>query len=289
MAQPSPSANPSHPARSPVVWVTGSGAPRVGRVVAHHFADHGYRIALHARNSVDEARSAADALTVHGVEVCVTHGDVSDWQAMEHAVQQIVCELGQLDVVVHCAAVWDWKSLEDTTADDVRRQMEINTLGAYAVARSAGLAMVQQPSGGAIVLIGDWAVARPYPDFSAYFAGKGAIETLVRSMAVELGTRNPSVRVNGVLPGPVLLDPRITPEASEAIRRSALVQKHGRPEHVATAAHFLAEHEFITGVCLPVDGGRSIWAGNDTDRIAHPGYQVARAPAGSPERNGDTD
>jgi pteridine reductase len=140
------------------------------------------------------------------------------------------------------------------------------------VAKSAGLKMVQQPSGGAIVLIGDWAVARPYPDFSAYFAGKGAIETIVRSMAVELATRNPAVRVNGILPGPVLLDATISAEAAEKIRQSSLLQKHGQPEHVATAARFLAEHEFITGVCLPVDGGRTIWAGNDTDRIAHPSY-----------------
>ncbi len=283
------SASPSQGADAPVVWVTGSGAPRVGRVVAQHFADHGYRIALHARNAMHEVRAVEEAMQERGTGVCVTFGDVRDWPAMDQSVKHILSEFGRLDAVVHCAAVWDWKSLEETTHEDVSRQLEINTLGAYAVARSAGLAMVGQPSGGAIVLIGDWAVVRPYPDFSAYFAGKGAIETLVRSMAVELGTRNPSVRVNGILPGPVLLDPQITPQASEAVRRSALVNKHGRPEHVATAARFLAEHEFITGVCLPVDGGRSIWAGNDTDRIAHPSYPATHGNTGAqaPSQNAD--
>lgn len=211
-----------------------------------------------------------------GVRCMVTQGDISDMQGMERAVDSIVATFGRLDVAVHCAAIWEWKSLEQTTSEDIRRNFEINTLGSYAVAKAAGLQMVEQEAGGGIVLIGDWAVARPYRDFSAYFAGKGAIETIVRSMAVELATRNPSVRVNGILPGPVMLDPSIDAEGAERIRRACLLQRHGQPEHVAQAAFFLARHEFITGVCLPVDGGRTIWSGVETDRIAHPTYPASR-------------
>lgn len=258
--------------QAPVVWVTGSGAERVGRQVAMHFAARGYRVALHARSSVDEAEQAADDLESRGTPSVVTLGDVSDMQAMTLAVEAIVDRFERLDAVVHCAAVWDWKRLEETTAADVRHQFEVNTLGSFAVAKSAGLQMVRQAQGGSITLVGDWAVARPYRDFSAYFVGKGAIETLVRSMAVELATRNPNVRVNGIFPGPVMLDASISPDAAERIRRSCLLQKHGRPEHVAEAAQFLAEHTFVTGVCLPVDGGRTIWAEHETDRIAHPSY-----------------
>jgi pteridine reductase len=65
--------------------------------------------------------------------------------------------------------------------------------------------MVAQPEGGSIVNIGDWAIARPYLNYAAYFPSKGAIPTLTRTFAVELGTRNPRVRVNAILPGPVLL------------------------------------------------------------------------------------
>ncbi len=206
----------------------------------------------------------------------VTRGDVSDMNAMQQAVDAIIDNFGQIDAAIHCAAIWEWRSLEDTTSEDVRRNLEINTLGSYTVAKVAGLQMVKQVSGGAIVLLGDWAIARPYRDFSAYFAGKGAIETIVRSMAVELATRNPSVRVNGILPGPVMLDPSISDEQAEQIRRACLLQRHGQPEHIAQAALFLARHEFITGVSLPVDGGRTIWSGYDTDRIAHPTYRAER-------------
>jgi pteridine reductase len=257
-----------------VVWVTGSGAPRVGRAVAEHFARRQYCVALHAHRSIDEAERVAQSWRAEGIRCMVTEGDVSDMPSMQRAVDAIVANFGRLDAAIHCAAIWEWKSLEQTTSDDIRRNFEINTLGSFAVAKAAGLQMTHQETGGAIVLIGDWAVARPYPDFSAYFTGKGAIETIVRCMAVELATRNPSIRVNGILPGPVMLDPSIDEKGAEKIRRASLLQRHGEPEHVAQAAFFLARHEFITGVCLPVDGGRTIWSGCETDRIAHPTYPL---------------
>jgi pteridine reductase len=95
---------------------------------------------------------------------------------------------------------------------------------------------------------------------------------MTRSLAVELATRNPAVRVNAILPGPVMLDPSISTEKAYAIREQCLLKRHGQPEDVAHAAYFLATHEFITGVCLPVDGGRSIYAGHSTDAIAHPSF-----------------
>jgi len=264
----------AHPEKgdSPVVWVTGSGARRVGRAVAGHFARQGYRIALHAHRSLQEANVTAREFLDQGVDCMVTQGAVEDMQAMDQAVASIVASWGRVDAVVHCAAIWDWSGLEETTAEDVRRQFEVNTLGSYAVCKSAGLQMVRQSAGGAIVLLGDWAVTRPYRDFSAYFVGKGAIETLVRTMAVELATRNPSIRVNGILPGPVMLDDSIDAERAERIRQACLLKRHGSPDHVASAAYFLATHEFITGVSIPVDGGRTIWSSDEVDCIAHPTF-----------------
>jgi pteridine reductase len=120
--------------------------------------------------------------------------------------------------------------------------------------------MVRQPEGGNIVTVGDWAVVRPYVNYSAYFPSKGAIPTLTRTLAVELGTRNPAVRVNCILPGPVLLPP----DLPEAERRQAinatLVKREGRPENIASAVLFFLDNDFVTGVCLPVDGGRTIFA-----------------------------
>jgi pteridine reductase len=279
--QPNPSISPhvsSHVSadgttRAPVVWVTGSGAKRVGRIVAEHFARNGYRVALHAKSSLQELQRATEELSELGPGCMATTGDIRSYEAMEHATAAIRSTFGQLDALVHCAAVWDWKSLEETREEDLRTQFEINTLGAYNVAKAAGLAMVNQPSGGRLVLVGDWAVLRPYRDFSAYFVSKGAIETLVRSMAVELASRNPNIHVNGILPGPVMLDPSISAARAEHILQTSLVKRHGRPEDVAQAAFFLSTQSFITGTCLSVDGGRTIYSPHDTDSVAHPTFK----------------
>ena len=79
-------------------------------------------------------------------------------------------------------------------------------------------------------------------------------------VAVELGGRNPRVRVNAILPGPVMLPADMAPDEREAVVAQTLVKREGTPEHVAHAVIFLLENDFITGVCLPLDGGRSIYA-----------------------------
>src|SRR5262249_45680032 len=126
--------------------------------------------------------------------------------------------------------------------------------------RQAGRAMTRQPQGGAIVNIGDWAEVRPYLGYSAYFPSKGAVTALTRVMAVELASRNPRVRVNCVLPGPVML-PADLPEQekSEAIN-ATLVKREGSPANVAQAVLALVDNDFMAGVCLAVDGGRTVYA-----------------------------
>ena len=91
-------------------------------------------------------------------------------------------------------------------------------------------------------------------------------------MAVELASRNPNIHVNGIHPGPVMLDQRVSEERAQRILQSSLVKRLGRPEDVAHAAYFLATQSFITGACLPVDGGRTIWAPNETESVAHPTF-----------------
>ena len=93
-----------------------------------------------------------------------------------------------------------------------------------------------------------------------YFPSKAAIPGLTRVFAVELGTRNPRVRVNAVLPGPVMLPPEVAGAEREAVIAGTLVKREGGPEHVARAVLHFVENDFVTGACLPVDGGRSVFA-----------------------------
>jgi pteridine reductase len=243
-----------------VALVTGSGPRRVGWYVVEALAGRGYALVLHYRTSAAPTAQTVADLAARGVEAVALQADLTDETAVRTLIEQALARFGRLDVLVNCAAAWRRQRLEDVTAADVRHFFETNTLSTFLCSQQAGLVMVGQPEGGCIVTLGDWAIARPYRDYAAYFPSKGAIPTLTRSLAVELGSRNPAVRVNCILPGPVLLPP----DLPEAERRQAidatLVKREGRPENIAQAVLFLVDNDFVTGVCLPVDGGRSIFA-----------------------------
>jgi pteridine reductase len=244
-----------------VALVTGSGKKRIGRHIAAALAQHGYNLVVHYHTSEADAVEAVAELGRHGVEALALQADLSDETAVHGLFQRTLNRFGRLDVFVHCAGLWGKGRLEEISSADLRRYFEVNVLSTFLCAREAGLAMASQAEGGCILTFGDWAVVRPYLHYAAYFASKGAIATLTRCLAVELGTRNPRVRVNCIEPGPVLLPPDLPEQERREAIESTLVQREGNPEHVARAVLALIDNDFITGVCLPVDGGRSIFAG----------------------------
>jgi pteridine reductase len=243
-----------------VALVTGSGKKRVGWHVAEALAGRGYAIALHYRSSAVEANEGVLELKKRGVEAIAIQADLTDERSAKGLVDQTLARFGRIDVLVNCAATWQKKRLEDITAADVRHSFETNLLSTFLCSQQAGLAMVRQPEGGVLVLISDWAIVRPYVSHAAYFASKGAIPTLTRTLAVELGTRNPAIRVNAILPGPVMLPADLPAEEKRQAIDATLVKREGRPEHIAQAVLFLVDNDFVTGVCLPVDGGRTVYA-----------------------------
>jgi pteridine reductase len=246
-------------AKTKVALVTGSGKRRIGWHVAEALARRGYALAVHYRSSAAEAAQAVAHFQRLGVEAVAIQADLADEGSAKALVEQTLTRFGRLDVLVNCAAIWESKRLEDVTAAQVRRQFDVNTLSTFLCSQQAGLAMTRQSEGGCIVLIGDWATARPYLNYAAYLLSKGAIPTMTRCLAVELASRNPAVRVNCILPGPVMFQPDV-PEAErqEAIA-GTLLKREGRPENVAQAVLFFIDNDFVTGACLPVDGGRSIF------------------------------
>ena len=230
------------------VFITGA-ATGIGAATTDQLVRSGYRVFAGVHQ---QSGSLAGARGIRTVPI-----DVTDPAGVLAAAKDVQEEVGSqgLRAVINNAGVIVQGPLELVPPDELRRQFEINTLGPFVCCHHAGLIMMEQERGGAIVNIGDWAIERPYRDYSAYFASKGGIPTLTRVFAVELA---PKVRVNAVLPGPVLLPESV----SEAERRRAiagtLLQRAGRPENIAHAVAALLENDFITGVCLPVDGGRTL-------------------------------
>ncbi len=243
-----------------VALITGAGKRRVGWHVAQALADRGAALAIHYRSSAAEARETVAALRGRPVDADAFSADLTDEAAVRRLVGEVRERFGRIDVLVNCAAMWQRKPLEEVTAADVRAHFETNTLGTFLCSQQAGLAMVGQATGGQIVTIGDWAEVRPYLNYAAYFPSKGAITSLTRVLAVELGTRNPRVRVNCILPGPVFLPPDLPEEERRQAIEATLVKREGRPDNIAQAVLSFLDNDFVTGACLPVDGGRSIYA-----------------------------
>lgn len=244
-----------------VALITGSGKRRLGNVVARALAERGYDIALHYRTSAADAQATVKEIESLGVRAVAFQADLAKDEEVERLFAAVAATFGRLDVLVTAAAIWEPKPLEAVTADDVRRHFEINTLGTFLCCRRAGLMMANQPEGGSIITLGDWATERPYPNYAAYFVSKGSITTLTRTLAVELAQRNPAVRVNCIAPGPVMVPEDMAQHEVKGIVAGTLVKRLGRPENIAQAVVFLVENDYITGVCLPVDGGRTVAGG----------------------------
>jgi pteridine reductase len=244
----------------PTAIITGSAKRRLGWHVADALGRRGYSLAIHYNSSAAEAEAAVQEFASRGIKAICLHADLANEQQVRSLVSRTLDEFGRVDCLVNCAATWKSKRLEDITATDVRGYFDANTLGTFLCCQHAGLAMVKQPEGGNIINFGDWAIKRPYLNYAAYFPSKGAIPALTKTFAVELGTRNPNVRVNCILPGPVMLPPDLPQPERDAAINATLVKREGRPENVVQAVLHFIENDFLTGVCLPVDGGRTIYA-----------------------------
>jgi pteridine reductase len=232
----------------------------VGWQVVQYLAAQGYALVVHYNTSGIEAEATVKQLQERQVVAMAVQADMRDEHSIGQMVERIMERHGRIDALVNCAATYQSKRLEEVTADDVRHFFEVNTLGTFLCSQLVGLAMVRQPEGGNIILVGDWACRRPYLNYAAYFPSKGTIPTITRTLAVELGTRNPAVRVNCILPGPVMLPPDMPPAERQQAINATLVKREGKPENIAQAVKFLLDNDFVTGISLPVDGGRSVYA-----------------------------
>jgi NAD(P)-dependent dehydrogenase (short-subunit alcohol dehydrogenase family) len=259
--------------------VTG-GARRVGKAIAIELARRGARVAIHVNSSIDQANELAALLVDrYGTDVAIFQAELTDEGAAEDLVHRVArhfactgeaCDehAGVLDILVNSAAIWPETPFEEFGASDVRKCLDVNTVAPLVLAKHAGLWMVEQESGGVIINMGDAATApdgKPYRDYPAYHPSKAAIPGMTRMLAVELSRRNKRVRVNAVLPGPVICqhlpgEPIETDERKDEARYVSLIRTgeeggYGKAEHVAHAVAMLVENPFMTGVVLPVDGG----------------------------------
>ena len=240
--------------------VTG-GAMGFGAEIAATFAREGAKVVILDVNA-DGAKAMADTI---GDSARAIGGDVTRSQDIGRAVSAAMDFGGRLDIVVNNAG-WSHrnKPVLDVTEEEFDRIYDINVKSIFHMTRAA-VPLMRDAGGGVMLNIGSTAGIRPRPGLTWYNSSKGAVNLLSRSLAVELAPHK--IRVNCIAPvmgATGLLETFMgMPDTPENRAKFVATIPWGRlsePKDIANACLFLAsdEVEFITGVVLEVDGGRTI-------------------------------
>ena len=245
-------------AQAKTALITGCGRRRLGHVVAQYLAQQGWQIAVHCHRSVDQAEQNAESYRAHGVVARVFAADVADETEVRKLVAEVVQEFGGIDLLLTTSSIWRSLPLESLEAKDVLKSFQVNTLGTFLCCQHAGLQMVRQSHGGNIITIGDSLASHPYKNYAAYFTAKGAIATMTRAFAVELGDRNPQVRVNCIAPGPVMFPDELPDDRREWVVESTLTKVANHPQSIVNTVEYLLKTPMVTGTVIPVDSGRNV-------------------------------
>src|SRR5690606_3196637 len=184
---------------NPVVLITGS-ARRIGACIARHLHPLGYKIALHHRNSVQEAKAlAADLNQLRANSVITIYGDLNQLNEIQQVVDAAVAHWGRLDAVINNASSFYPTPLGSVTQEQWDDLLNSNLKAPFFIAQAAAKAL--QISHGCIINIADIYADRPLKDHPVYCAAKAGNVMLTMSLARELA---PNVRVNGIAPGAIL-------------------------------------------------------------------------------------
>lgn len=240
-----------------VALVTG-GARGIGKAIAQSLHASGAKVALWGRN-VEALQCFARELDPSGARAKGYAVDVGDSERVEAAVEEVVKDFGQLDVLVNNAGITEDGLLIRMKDEQWRKVLDTNLTGAFFLLRAAGKRMLKARAG-SIINISSVVGLVGNPGQANYCAAKAGLLGLTKSAAKEFGSRG--VRVNAVAPGLIETDmtAKLTEEQKQALVGGLPLGRIGRPEDVAGAVCFLAgdESAYVTGQVLSVDGGMTM-------------------------------
>jgi pteridine reductase len=232
--------------------VTGAGR-RVGRAVALALAARGIRVAVHYHASEAEAADTVRQAQSLGAEARSLRADLRLAESAAQLVHDVVAQFGALDVLINSAAIMLRTPLDEVTVQEWDETFALNLRAPFFCARAA--ARVMRERGGVIVNIADLAGLETWPAYIPHGISKAGVIHMTRSLARALA---PSVRVNAVAPGAVLLPESWSAADGERLARTTPLRRLGSPEDVAQAVLYFIDAEYVTGETLIVDGGRHV-------------------------------
>ena len=239
-----------------VALITGS-AKRIGRFTAIELARRGARVAIHYRNSVEEAHETLRQIQANGGSGALFQADLLDLHAIQNMYRGLERQLGGLDILVNSASTFHTSTAGETSGELWDEQLNSNARAPFFVAQAAAQMMMRGGVGshGKIVNIVDVAGELIWPGYFAYSVSKAALIAVNRGLAKAYA---PSIQVNGIAPGPVLFPDHYTDEQKKSAIERTLLKREGHPSDIVNAVVFLIENDYITGEIIHVDGGRHI-------------------------------
>lgn len=239
-----------------VALITGS-ARRVGAGIVRELHAHGWRILLHYHRSQQEAKAlAAELNAIRPASVVTCQLDLLQTAHLPTLIDAALVNFGQLDALINNASSFyptpvgkiDEAAWDDLIGSNLKAPLFLAQAAAAELTRARG----------SIVSIADIHVERPMAGHPVYTIAKAGIVAMTKSLARELA---PAVRVNAIAPG-VNMWPEnemwFDASTRERIQATIPLGRNGAPQDIAHAIRFLLEAPYVTGVVLPVDGGRSL-------------------------------
>jgi pteridine reductase len=233
--------------RGKTALVTGA-ARRIGRAIALALADEGVNVAVHYRNSREEAKNLCAEIRRRGVGSWSVSADFERPDEYEGFMEKVWKIAGPVDMLVNNSSIFSPSSLLNMDFAGVARNMEVNAWVPLALSRD----FARLAGKGKIVNIIDSRVWGNDRAHAAYILSKHMLWVLTKMCAVEFA---PDITVNAVAPGLILPSEGMDRAVFERMAETLPLRRHGDPEDIADAVVYLLGSGFLTGEVIHVDGG----------------------------------
>lgn len=231
--------------------VTGAGH-RVGRALAVALGAQKMTVAVHYNASAGEADQTVALIEKAGGKAKSFQANLANEAEPVRLVASVVKELGPLRVLVNSAAVMKRQPFGAVTANDWDATMSLNLRAPFLLSQAAAPEMTD---GGAIVNIADLAAFETWPSYIPHSISKAGVIKMTEGLARVLA---PSIRVNAIAPGAVLLPDDWGEKTGERLSDTTPLHRLGDPQDVVDAMLYLLHADYVTGETIVVDGGRRI-------------------------------
>lgn len=236
-----------------LVLITGVGT-RIGQQLAIFLALTGMRVAGHYHQSEQGALQTLKEIGGIVAGHQLYQADLRDWQQTQNLIPRINQQQGKISVLINNAADFYPTPLGQVSQQDWDHFFNLNARAPFILSQAVKEDMLSLGQGRIINMV-DVASERPWPNYLPYCASKAALVSLTKGLAKTLA---PKILVNGIAPGTVMSPKENTDiDDTQSIQQS-LLRRLGSPQDIVQAVEFLLKSDFVTGVILPVDGGRMI-------------------------------